>query len=744
MAQAGQPKTRVRRVEAIFHVQQAFKLALSLVLYYWLALWVNWDEPQYGALAIVIVSLGTTGASIETGVMRVVGTTMGVATAFLVLGLFNHDRWATMLAFASHMTVMGYFMQTSRHRYAWYAAAFIPLVVWADNYPQFDSVFYFGTFRFLTTVAGILIYTMVDVLLWPRQAGQQLNPLGRDLWAGIREQFRICRVELEGEPLSQRAADLRTKVAGTLARTLSTLQQAYFDTPDIGRQKKAWEAWRLNVRALVNALEIWRETIDHCRELDLQRLVPELEFKLEKLDQRLERISALWEYRQDNNDTSVRDDTPLLQKLSLDLDRPACLHLSHFDRAAVMSFVQQWEILDRVSCELLRTTRVLVGLDRGSDFRVASQLRDRFQPSRWDPGRLMHALFPAVAFVAAFIFWILVNPPGGPKVAMFAGVLSIMILRTPMKPLPLWLLMLLSTLFAVAPIYWLVMPALSTGYGLLALVFIYAFVFGLLGGRSPALKSGPLVQFVMIAGISNEQHYSFQGLVDGALMTLLAGAILTVVYYAFAPLHPEQALLWSLRRCFHGCSRVLQGFAGDSPGVRATGRKLRKRYFESMVLPTPAKIQAAQNQLDYQLYPENSPEKVQRLLDCIQTIIYRLESLQIAHDRLVPQASVLPEELIPLREEVRETAQRVFEHWANLGPGDAFEQHRDTLQQLSRDLQQQLDALETAENGQSVSDRLLADVYTMLGAVRGLVEAMANAQGVINQINWQQWATARF
>ena len=32
----------------------------------------------------------------------------------------------------------------------------------------------------------------------------------------------------------------------------------------------------------------------------------------------------------------------------------------------------------------------------------------------------------------------------------------------------------------------------------------------------------------------------------------------------------------------------------------------------------------------------------------------------------------------------------------------------------------------------------------LLGSVKGLIAAMGNAQDIINQINWAQWATARF
>ena len=70
---------------------------------------------------------------------------------------------------------------------------------------------------------------------------------------------------------------------------------------------------------------------------------------------------------------------------------------------------------------------------------------------------------------------------------------------------------------------------------------------------------------------------------------------------------------------------------------------------------------------------------------------------------------------------------------------------RSRLQErLMRDLQQRVNNLDTAEDRLLVGDRVLTDLFTMLGSVRGLIAAMGNAQGIINQINWQQWAAARF
>ena len=183
-----------------------------MVLFYWLALWANWDVPKYGGLAIVIISLGTSGATIGKGIMRVVGTTLGVAVGFLILGLFNHDRWATMLAFAAYITVIGYFMQSSRNSYAWYVAAFVPLVVWGDNFPNFQNAFYLGTFRWLETTVGVLIYTTVDMVFWPRHAGDQLNQQGRDFLSAIGKSFDNAREQLAQGQEPEGAANLRAKI----------------------------------------------------------------------------------------------------------------------------------------------------------------------------------------------------------------------------------------------------------------------------------------------------------------------------------------------------------------------------------------------------------------------------------------------------------------------------------------------------------------------------------------------------
>jgi uncharacterized membrane protein YccC len=234
-----------------------------------------------------------------------------------------------------------------------------------------------------------------------------------------------------------------------------------------------------------------------------------------------------------------------LEVLPIDFDGSADASLSERERWTATDFAVSLRSLDQTSRNLLQIMRVLAGMEPLQTIEVPRRVEQLRRLSRWDGQRLMHALYPPIVFIAAYVFWILMAPPTGAKVPMFAGIIALVILRTPMNPVGLLVVLVLSIFLLIAPIYWLVMPALSTGIELLGLIFIYSFVFGYLGGRSPALKSGPIIMFAVMTGISNQQSYSFQGPVDGALMIVMAGSILTIIYVVVTPIRPEKAALYS-------------------------------------------------------------------------------------------------------------------------------------------------------------------------------------------------------
>ena len=90
----------------------------------------------------------------------------------MLLGLFNSGPWVMLAALSVHLWIIGVLMKASRYPYAWFMAAFVPLVVWGDTYPHFENAFYFGTFRWLETTTGVMIFSMVELVFWPQTEGE--------------------------------------------------------------------------------------------------------------------------------------------------------------------------------------------------------------------------------------------------------------------------------------------------------------------------------------------------------------------------------------------------------------------------------------------------------------------------------------------------------------------------------------------------------------------------------------------
>lgn len=732
--------------QTVVNMKQAFKLALSMALLYWLALSSNWDLPKYGALAIVLISLDTTGASLRKGIMRIIGTTFGLGIGMLGLALFAQDSWLTLVYLALHLVVVGYFMQSSRYTYAWFVAGFLPSLVWATTYGKIDNAFSYATFRYLETTAGVVIYTAVSAMIWPQHAGDSLNRQGHDFWEQFRALFGLYRRQLEEGDLSTEASARRAKLAGTVSQMLSTLEAAYADTPAVAQRKRAWESFRVDIRATGDAMELWRQSIDDCRHLDLDRVLPQVRSSLEKVGQRLARIDLLWQARsagEEVNDTEDRDES-LLQWQELKLVKDEAARLSHFERAALLSFATQLNLLHRTSGELVKTMRVLSGVSPVKDLDLRALPAELYQPPKWDPARFVIGLLPAFSLIVGWVFWIYVNPPTGPSVPNMAVTFGLMAVMTPMNMLRLIPFAFVAILAFMAPVYFLIMPRLSTGPELLALVFVFAFIARVvLVGRFTILQTLTLVIFVMMSGISNNQSYSFTGIVSGAQMLLLALVIVGIVQTLIGSMKSEQTILNNVRWFFSGCARVTGGYLRDGR-ADSTQRALRKRYFETMVLPASAKVRAQHKRLDYKRFPDNPPEKVQQLVDALQSIINRLQALEVSHRQFSTHAMQPPESFALVANQLRESLQHIFERWAKLDSCDAMEHQQAEMRQLAGDLERQFEVLGTNRGQQDLQDQLLEDLYATMGSVRGLIEAMANTQIMLNQINWQQWATPRF
>jgi hypothetical protein len=432
-----------------------------------------------------------------------------------------------------------------------------------------------------------------------------------------------------------------------------------------------------------------------------------------------------------------------LNELPLDINNRAVTGLSHLQHAALLNFVSQLKMLDRTSRELLQTLRVLAGLEPAALLHSRVHKAEPFQPARWNPERLLKALFPALCWVTAWSFWIHVQPPGGPAIPMMATAFGLVMVMAPINLLGLLLVLLLSMFIFVAPVYLLVMPLLDSGFAILTLIFVYTFVFGFLGYRSPVLKLGPLMMFVNMANVTNDQFYSFILLVTGGLVMLLGVSIVVVVHRLVSPMHPEKVLLRTLQRFFQGCARIAIAYVPPAKRRMSAARRLRKRLFENRILPLPAQLQGIMKRLNYQQFPANGEDRVRNLANNLYSLHNRLLALEASYNTAASESPELLQVLQPLQGDWRRRVHDVFNKWARLEPADDLLDAWRRQPELSLDLQQHLEDLQQGRET-AVDETGLQNLYALLGSLKGLLESMENLQDSMNGINWAQWSTPRF
>ena len=92
-----------------------------------------------------------------------------------------------------------------------------------------------------------------------------------------------------------------------------------------------------------------------------------------------------------------------------------------------------------------------------------------------------------------------------------------------------------------------------------------------------------------------------------SLVLLLGVSIVVLVDRLLSPMHPEKILLRGVRRFLAGCARVTGDIGLSMARQPQRARKLRRRVFESRIVPFAARLNKLEQQLDYDLFPDNTP-----------------------------------------------------------------------------------------------------------------------------------------
>jgi hypothetical protein len=249
--------------------------------------------------------------------------------------------------------------------------------------------------------------------------------------------------------------------------------------------------------------------------------------------------------------------------------------------------------------------------------------------------------------------------------------------------------------------------------------------------------------FVIIIGVSNSsQQYNILSVVDTALMLLLTIGVMIVTHVIPFSMQPDKAFLRLLRRFFHSSEYLMTSMRRDRTTTTTRMDCWKRAYHAREVATLPQKLSDWGKVVDTGALPGTTPDQLQALTTNLRTLAYRIQEL--LDTRSSPQAQFLVQELLA---DFRAWRLRVQEDFLRLSKDPATGERQAFRTRLTERMNHLEDrfksVLENVSEGQ-LSDRDEVNIYLLLGAYRGVSEALVDYTGSSGDINWTDWHEERF
>lgn len=721
--------------------KSSFKVALALVLAYWVTLSMDWDKAMWASYAVVLISLETAGQSIEKGLMRMLGTLLAAVVSLTLIALFPQDRWWLMVALSAYVGLCTYLMGGTKRQYMWYVAGFVSVIICLESVPATDNAFDIAILRTLETGLGILSYTLVTLLVWPTSTGEAMDKTLRQVAASQHALFRAYVDLLAGRRETADLQPVRMQQTQQLQQLGQVLTGARTDTYEVWEMRRQWERYQGQAEQVMEALERWRESFEEVRPLDLESLMPDYRTLIGELDNRFEQIEQILAGRPPGEAPTT---------LQLGLDRNEVRVLSHFERAALALFLAQVRSLESLTRAMLGTLAQIKGFASPGPLPVPPAQSPRPTLLRIpDTDRLGAAVQMMATLWLAYLVWLYVEIPGGVGSVIIAGAWGMGFAMQPQVPMRLLFKPLALAVACSAVAYIFLMPRLSSFVGLGTLIFLVTFAFGYLfhEPRQNLARIAGILGFTTMAGISNEQTYSFLSLADTALMMLLGVGFIALGRLVPFSLQPHKAYLRLVRRFLRSCEYLSAKLLRDPGQPLDWLARARDAFHLSELSTLPAKITRWADAIPPESLGGTKPEHLQALTTNILALSYRMRETFEARTEFPP---ITESELVvggDLQREIdtwRSALREIFRRLAldpDAGDVAGFRAGLDgKLQVLETQIGQTLNRADQVR----LSAEREAGAYRLLGAHRGLSEAVIAFATAAGTVDWPRLREERF
>ena len=214
------------------YVRYALKGTLAVMICYTLQNAVNWPGIRTCVITCLIVGLGSEGASVQKGTLRIAGAVVGAAMGFLAILLLIPSMESitslTLLVAAGTAVAAWVVLGSPRISYAGVQIAFAFYVCVIQG---FAPTWYFYTIRdrLVGILLGNVVITLVFQYVWPVRAS---DAMWKSLGSALRAMARLATVGSQSDDQTEvvaRTGSLRAQAAGDFATAQQWADDAAFE-----------------------------------------------------------------------------------------------------------------------------------------------------------------------------------------------------------------------------------------------------------------------------------------------------------------------------------------------------------------------------------------------------------------------------------------------------------------------------------------------------------------------------------
>ncbi|WP_317849402.1 FUSC family protein [Tateyamaria pelophila] len=711
-------------------VRQALAGAIAMVIAIGLAMAWNWAHPSWAALGVAVCTQLSDGESLQKGLMRILGTILGGVTLLIVMVTFPQDRFPALLLTGMFVLIYAYLMKSVRRFYIFFLASIIPVTIATAEQGDPTRFFELATARMLETGLGVGVYVVVAIVFFPASTSAQFFDKVKAQTSTLAD-LLIATVGVL-KVRTQPDEDLSSLLGSATERQGGLLSALDADSLDMLENKSAWDqavrsleyATKSLDRALLDRSVLERADIGHVL-IGLPHFEVEIISRLRSIQQMIDKQS------------------PEAEPQNIDI-RPAQ------DRIASYTEIQRAS-LHAVSHHLMQidqaTKDLYDAVAKARGFRAGSIEHRHRTPRTFtiipEPEQAMGAIRCVLGFWAAFaVYMFLPGVPFPPIVLSIAMVVGIQAgVMTPyLRPISVFPKVIVAMVGGMI-LHVFLMPHLD-GYGQLATFMIFPSTFLILyffDGVNKAIGLSTWVTAVQFNG--NVQTYSFTFFTDALAAMFIALCLMQILWQFPFNFAPQQAYNRLLKRFLRSATRVITSMDHADAPESWWQRQIRV-YHEKQIVLIPQKLPIWASQLPKETVGDEMVNQATALAVSLGVIGARLEDLVALRNG--PGATLwnaeMRGELEIWRNEISALEAAMLGKNMTRAQTDFDGAARALIDQLETSF-----ANARARGAGETSTPVQVDtVYRILGAYRGLTEAISESLKLSHAMDWPRLREPRF